>query len=48
MTEKWERRDAKRFKLRYGMVVDGRSTRDLLAPLARKGPVKRRKRQGKK
>lgn len=41
---KWDRRDRKRRRRQQlDMVVKGRSTRDVLAPLAAKGPPKRRK-----
>ena len=43
MTDKWKSREKKRQKARFGMVVDGRATRDVLALLAQKGPAKKRK-----
>jgi hypothetical protein len=42
-TTRWQKRDRKRRKRRQlDMVVDGRSTRDTLAPLAANSPPPRR------
>ena len=42
---RWSRRDEKRHKARWGMRMDGKATKTILARLAATSPARRRRRK---